>query len=134
VPAHLTLFHHLPPSVGDELHRRLKAEAADMPVPAARITGLLDLDGGVALRVQSDGLAMLRARLAEAFAGLLMPQDQAGWRPHVTIQNKVDRAIAKALHAELSATLRLPRPLAIGGVASWRYLGGSWERLRVYRF
>jgi hypothetical protein len=38
------------------------------------------------------------------------------------------------LRVDLAATLRLPRPLAIAGLASWRYLGGPWERIATYRF
>ena len=105
-----------------------------MPAPGGRIVSLLDLGGGVALRVQSDSLAAIRARLAETFAGLMTPQDMADWRPHVTIQNKVDRAKAAALHISLAATLELPRPVVIAGLASWRYLGGPWERIGAYRF
>ena len=130
----MTLFHHLPPSLGDELHQRLRREAVGVPAPGARIIGLLDLGGGVALRVQSDGLAAIRARLAETFTGLMTPQDSAGWRPHVTIQNKVDRAKAVALRVSLAATLHVPRPVTIVGLASWRYLGGPWERIGAYRF
>jgi hypothetical protein len=133
VPAHLTLFHHLPPSIADELHRRLRAETAGVSPPPARITGLLDLGGGVAFRVQCDALDAVRARLAAAFTGLLTPQDAAGWRSHVTVQNKVARPLAIALKTELSA-LPLPRPLRLAGLASWRYLGGPWERLHTCRF
>jgi hypothetical protein len=93
----------------------------------------MSLGRGTALRVDSEGLAAIRADLAEAFAGLLTPQDQAGWRPHVTIQNKVEPAIARALLAALS-TERWPRPLALAGLASWWYRGGPWEPIRTYRF
>lgn len=133
VPAHLTLFGHLPPSLADELKRRLSAETRGTKAPPARIGGLLDLDGGVAFRIESPGLEEIRDRLADAFAPLLMPQDRAGWRPHITIQNKVAPKEARALFGELSAGFR-PRPLAISGLASWRYLGGPWEPLSEHRF
>jgi hypothetical protein len=64
---------------------------------------------------------------------MLTPQDQAPWRPHVTIQNKVEPRDAKALQAQLRATFQ-PRPLAIRGLASWRYQGGPWELVREYVF
>jgi hypothetical protein len=134
VPAHLTLFHHLPPSLCDELLRRIRTIVRETPAPGATVTGLLDLGNGLALRVQSETLAAIRSDLAEAFAGMLTLQDQAGWRPHVTIQNKVDRAAARALHADLSATLTLPRPIIIAGLAAWRYIGGPWELIRTCRF
>ncbi len=132
VPAHLTLFRHLPPSLEAELSRRL-AEAASAPPPRAEITGIIDLGEGTALRVASPELEQIRDDLAEAFHGLLMPQDQAPWRPHITIQNKVDPREARALQRQLRASFE-PRPLAIRALASWRYLGGPWQALRTHPF
>lgn len=115
-----------------ELARRL-AEATKAAPPAATLTGPMSLGRGVALRVASDGLVAIRANLADAFASLLTPQDQSGWRPHVTIQNKVDPAVARALLAEM-ATERWPRPLILSGLAASWYRGGPWEPIRVWRF
>lgn len=123
--AHLTLFHHLPPSILPELKTRLAAEGRAR-CPAARITGIIDLGGGTALRVESEALAEIRERLADAFEGLLMPQDRSGWRPHVTIQNRVAPAEAKALQRSLSQGFR-PHPLSIAGLGAWYYRDGPWE-------
>jgi len=132
VPAHITLFHHLPPGVADELREQLKAEARGR-APAARLAGLRHLGNGVAYQVDSPELEAIRERLADHFAGLLIPQDQASWRPHITVQNKVTPKIAKALLTELEAAF-VPRPLKIAGLASWWYRGGPWERLSEHRF
>ena len=132
VPAHLTLFHHLAPSLADELRAQLKAEVRAF-APPARITGLQHLGRGVAYRVESDELAAIRARLADHFEGMLTPQDQAHWRPHITVQNKVEPKIAKALLTELEAGFA-PRPLTIAGLATWWYRGGPWEPLSEHRF
>lgn len=130
--AHLTLFHHLPPSLCDELLSRLRAVTADPP-PPARIDGLMSLGYGVAYRVRSDALEAVRAELADGFAPLLTPQDSVGWRPHVTIQNKARPAEAKALLAELEAGFR-PRSLSIAGLAAWYYRGGPWHPIAAFRF
>jgi len=132
VPAHLTLFRQLPPSLGDELARRLAAAAA-APPPRATIAGIVDLGEGTALRVESEALAAIREDLADALQGLLTPQDLAPFRAHVTIQNKVDPREARALQRQLRATFE-PRPLAIRALASWRYLDGPWEPLKVHSF
>jgi hypothetical protein len=132
VPVHLTLFHHLPPSLEGELRDRLAALAA-APPPRVLISGIMDLGQGTALRVASDEMEDMRAELAAAFRGMLTPQDQAGWRPHVTVQNKVQRSAAIALQKLLQAS-DFPRPLTIRGLASWRYLSGPWEKLRDYPF
>jgi hypothetical protein len=131
--AHLTLFHHLPPSIEHELGRHLAEATRGVPAPRARLAGVMSLGRGVAYRIDSPGLAAIRAALAEAFAGLLTPQDQAGWRAHVTIQNKVAPAEAKALLRELEAGFR-PRPLRLAALASWWYRGGPWEPIGRYAF
>jgi hypothetical protein len=126
------LFHHLPPSVAAELGRRL-ADYATAPAPAATVAGIMDLGGGTALRVESEGLEDIRYDLALALRGLLTPQDMAHWRPHVTIQNKVEPKAAKALQAQLRAGFER-RPLVIRGLAVWRYLDGPWELVKSFTF
>ncbi|HEX8223208.1 MAG TPA: 2'-5' RNA ligase family protein [Allosphingosinicella sp.] len=132
VPAHLTLFRQLPPSVEGELRRRLATYAAT-PAPAAAIAGIMDLGEGTALKVESEGLDDIRYDLALALHGLLTPQDRAPWHPHVTIQNKVEPREAKRLQAQLRAGFER-RPLVIKGLALWRYLGGPWEPVKSYTF
>ncbi len=132
LPAHLTIFHALPPSAEAEARHRL-AELANRRPPNALITGLMDLGGGVAYRVASDDLDEIRADLSAGFHGLLSAQDAGGWRPHVTIQNKVAPKAARALLGELEQGFR-HHPLSISGLGLHRYLGGPWEKLAVYPF
>lgn len=134
LPAHLTLFHHLPPGLLPELHARLKTATREISRPAATIGEPMLLGRGVALRVRCAPLEALRRDLADIFAGSLTPQDAAGWRPHVTVQNKAEPSVARALHAELSAEFRHPRPLFLSGVATHHYRGGPWEPIARYRF
>ena len=131
--AHLTMFHHLPPAIAPELKRRLVEATRTVPAPQARVAGLVSLGRGVAYRIDCAGLAAIRADLADAFASLLLPQDKQGWRAHVTVQNKVEPAAAKALLAELQAGF-VPRPIRVAGVASWWYRGGPWEPLSRHMF
>jgi hypothetical protein len=92
-----------------------------------------DLGSGTALRVESEELEDIRYDLAEALRGLLTVQDRAPWRPHITIQNKVEPREARRLQQQLRAGFE-PRPLAIKGLASWRYLDGPWEPIRSHVF
>ncbi len=130
--AHLTLFHHLPPSLAPELKQRL-AEITRTARPPAVAAAVISLGRGVAIRIDSPQLGAIRADLANAFAGLLLPQDAAGWRPHVTIQNKVQPAAARTLQATLAHDFT-PRPIAIIGLAAWWYRGGPWEPLSRHLF
>jgi 2'-5' RNA ligase superfamily len=132
VPAHLTLFHQLPPSAEGELHRRIAAYAA-APAPRAAIVGLMDLGGGTALRVESEALEDIRLDLASGLHGLLTPQDSGRWTPHVTIQNKVEPKDARRLQQMLRGRFD-GRPLTLKGLATWRYLGGPWEPVKTFPF
>jgi hypothetical protein len=131
VPAHLTLFRQLPPSLEGELATRL-ARAAAAPPPRASIAGIMDLGEGTALRVESAALEAIRAELAEALHGALTPQDRV-WRPHITIQNKVAPRAARTLQRQLAERFE-PRALAIRALAAWRYQGGAWEPIRDWSF
>jgi hypothetical protein len=93
----------------------------------------MDLGGGVAFRVVSAGLDAIREELAEELHGLLSAQDAGGWRPHVTIQNKVAPKEARALKERLESGFK-PRQLPIHGLGLHRYLGGPWETLGLYPF
>jgi len=132
VPAHLTIVHALPPSAESEVRSRLKRIAAQRP-PLARIEGLMDLGGGVAFRVVSPDLDRIRDDLADDLYGLLAAQDEGGWRPHITIQNKVAPKVARALIASLEREFG-PRPIGIHGLGLHRYAGGPWDGIAVLPF
>lgn len=131
--AHLTLFHHLPPSVLEELKNRLQHETRAIAAPHSRVTGLMHLGRGVAYRIESPELTAIRERLSAAFASLLMPQDAGNWRPHVTIQNKVSPSLAKFLLGALSRNFT-PRSVEIIGLSTWFYRGGPWEVISHHNF
>jgi hypothetical protein len=132
VPAHLTLFHALPPSAEHEVRARLAELTAD-GAPSAFVMGVMNLGGGAGYRVVSDDLDAIRGALAHDLHGLLGAQDSGGWRPHVTIQNKVAPKVARALCESLEANFT-ERRLRIAGLGLHRYLGGPWETLRLYPF
>ena len=132
VRAHLTMFHALPPSAEGEVRARL-AQIVRRPAPIAMIAGLMDLGGGVAFRVVSPDLDRIRDELADDLRGLVGAQDDRGWRPHITIQNKVAPKTARALKDSLERGFS-PRPLGLRGLGLHRYLGGPWEPLPNYPF
>jgi hypothetical protein len=131
-PAHLTLFRALPPSVEGEVRRSL-ARAASAPAPRAEISGVMDLDSGVALRVHSPELEAIRDQLAADFHGLLTSQDSGPWTAHVTIQNKIEPKLARALLKQLREGFE-PRPIAIAGLRLVRYVDGKWEDVAAWKF
>jgi 2'-5' RNA ligase len=133
IPAHVTLFHHLPGEEERGVVETLAAEVlAEGSMPVA-VTGLRFTGRGVAYALESSRLSALRGRLAAAFAPWLTAQDRQGYRPHVTVQNKVSPEEARALHRELEAAF-VPREIAGTGLLLWRYLGGPWEARGRFRF
>ncbi len=132
IAAHMTLFHHLPPTILNELEIRIQ-EATRAPPPRAMLSGIMSLGRGTAFRVESAALAMIRADLAHVFARMLTPQDAQVWRPHVTVQNKVSAEEARTLQRSLGADFR-PRALTLAGLGVWWYRDGPWDFALGYRF
>ena len=132
VPVHLTMFQGLPPSAEEEIKQQLALHSAGPP-PRATVAGLMNLTGGVAFRVVSDELEFIREAVADHFHGLLCAPDAAGWRPHITIQNKVSAKQSQALLDQLDRDFR-PHPLGIAGLSVHHYRGGLWGTLARYPF
>ena len=133
IPAHLTLFHALPGEQADTVRIQLEEMCrATAPVTLA-VTGLRSLGRGVAYTVASPTLGHVRAGLATRWAAWLTPQDRQKHQPHVTVQNKVDPAVARALLAELQAGFE-PFTAHGEGLHLWRYRGGPWDALATVPF
>jgi len=123
--AHVTLFHALPGEHLAGVRRELAAAVARPPFDVA-VTGVRFLGRGVALDLDAAELTALRASLARSFDPWLTRQDRQWSRPHVTVQNKVEPDVARALHAELSAAF-VPETVTARGLGLWHYRGGPWD-------
>ena len=130
--AHVTLFHALPGEHLDAVRADL-ATAADRDAFDVAVTGLRFLGRGVAFTLESAELGALSAELAAAWRPWLTPQDRQRHAPHVTVQNKVEPAVARALHDRLLAGF-MPHRVRSRGLGLWRYLGGPWEPLEELPF
>lgn len=133
VHAHITLFHHLPPAHLPEIKSRLAIMAREYPAPYAWLSDIMRLDRGVAYRIESPELLSMREILAQALNGLLIAQDQGISMLHITVQNKVESAAARALYSELSRTFE-PRALNISGLTAQYYRGGPWQEIQTWPF
>lgn len=124
--AHLTLFHKLD---GDGIAAIERVLAGDRRGEIAlSFSHLMPLGRGVAIAVTSPSLLDLRARLTRVLGAQLTAQDRQPFRPHVTIQNKVEPIAARALLTQLGSPFT-PRQGLGRAVQFWEYLGGPW-RLR----
>ena len=132
IRAHVTLFNSLPPKVEDEV-RRLLARHSATPPPPARISAIMPLGGGTAFAIESAALSAIHAELVESLHGVLTAQDGVRRKLHVTVQNKVSSATAKALQAELARDFR-PRDFAFVALELHRYRGGPWEDAGTWPF
>ncbi|MDQ1899962.1 2'-5' RNA ligase family protein [Paracoccus sp. WLY502] len=133
IPAHLTLFHHLPGAGIGWITQDLQDAARNFSPMEGRVSGLRFLGRGVAYDIDCPGIERLRDGLSAIFSQALTPQDRQRIRPHVTIQNKVAPSEARALFDELSADFR-PFPLTIRGLLLWHYRGGPWDGAGRFRF
>lgn len=130
--AHVTLFHALPPSVETELVQVLSDLARRAP-PPARVSGLMKLASGTALAIDSPAIIELHHLIADRMHGLLTQQDTRPLRLHVTIQNKVTMAAARALQAELEPTIQ-PLAFRFRGFGLYAWERGLWREVRVIPF
>ena len=93
----------------------------------------MDLGKGTALAIQSPGMLEVRAAIAEHFHGMLTAQDRHEPRLHITIQNKVTPAEAKALQRALSQSLQ-PRRFSFPALGLHLYRETHWEPLGTWPF
>ena len=133
IPAHITLFHQLPAEQGPAIGQLLQEICAKTAVLHLSLPELRYLGKGVAVAVDSPELTRLRGRLASVWSAWLSAQDRQGYRPHVTIQNKVAPDKARRLYERLAAAWE-PFPACGEGVLLWRYLGGPWELVQDFPF
>ncbi|MBP0445189.1 2'-5' RNA ligase family protein [Roseomonas sp. SSH11] len=133
IPAHLTLFHALPGEAREEIEANLATATAGTAPVALRMAGLRPLGRGVAIEVEAPALAALRRLLAQHWAGWLTRQDAQGWRPHVTIQNKVAPEAARSLLDELAQDFT-PWEARGEALLLWHYRGGPWEEAAAFPF
>ena len=133
VPAHISLFHHLPGVEWESIDATLNRIAQTQPPISLRFTGVKPTGRGVLLSVQAAGLITLRGELAGLFARDLTPQDRQPYHPHVMIMNKAERSEADQALREIQASWTSWTGTG-DRLILWRYLGGPWDEAANYPF
>ncbi|MBM6581793.1 2'-5' RNA ligase family protein [Microvirga sp. BT689] len=131
IPAHLTLFHHLPGEHLASIQHDIEACASGQQPFPLDVTGLRSLGRGVAYALASPELEDLRRHFALQWNDWLKPQDRQKHQPHVTVQNKVDPTQARALLEDLSDGFRSFEIVGVG-LDLWWYRGGPWEKVQTF--
>ena len=131
--AHLTLFHKLPGEQEAKISTEIREICREYEPLTLAVRDLRFLGRGVAYELSSPQLSALRRELVRSWAPWLGAQDSQGFKPHITVQNKVSPEQARALHQELQAAFA---PLEVEGLglSLWRYLNGPWEPAGTYLF
>lgn len=131
VRAHVTLCHAIP---ADEVDPAAALEGATArPAFAVRVRAPMSLGRGTAFRLESAGLQRVHHGLQRTWWHHLSPQDRQGFRPHVTVQNKVTPDEARATLALLAQGFT-PYDVTARGLDLFRYAGGPWEHVRRFPF
>jgi 2'-5' RNA ligase len=131
VGAHVTMFHALPAYLRQDVEAELGRVAATPSFPVG-VTDVFPLGRGVAYRLDAAEAQRLQRRLQERWRPHLTRQDAQPFRPHVTVQNKVEPAVARATLDRLRTTFH-PEVTRAVGLELWRYDGGPWTLLRRWR-
>lgn len=133
VPAHLSLFHHLPSDSEASVVRTLQEIASGSPPTPLRFGTLFRMGRGFAVRVDAPQFGQIQAQLVRAFAAVLTDQDRQPFRPHVTLMNKADRDEVARGWADAGATWSPWDGIGVSFLL-WRYAGGPWEPVCQYPF
>ena len=131
--AHITLFHSLPGAELGGIKTQLETLSLKTTLVTAEVTGLRFLGQGVAYNLRASRLQGLRTELATDWNAWLTNQDRSGFKPHVTVQNKVSVETARETLRILEARFQ-PWSFSITGLELWRYLGSLWEPVETYTF
>jgi len=131
--AHVTLFHSLPVEQKSSLEKTLQDLCAHTPVLVLTFATLRFLGKGVAAEVDCPELIHLHQQLARQWHPWLSRQDQQGYRPHITIQNKVTPDQARSLYGQLTHEWK-PFQGKGEGLLLWYYRGGPWELANQFNF
>jgi 2'-5' RNA ligase len=133
IPAHITLFHALPGEQEKEISQLLQTICAQSARIALSLPALRFLGNGVAIKIDAPALVQLRQALAEHWSDWLTRQDKQGYRPHITIQNKVTAAEAQQVYEALKARWQVLDGFG-EGLLLWHYLGGPWQLAHAFPF
>ena len=93
----------------------------------------MKLAQGTALAIDSPGMARLHGIIQDRMHGLLGPQDTRELRLHITIQNKVTTAEARALQLRLGPKLE-HRAFRFAGFGLHAFVDGLWRPIKSFPF
>ncbi|MDX2216808.1 MAG: 2'-5' RNA ligase family protein [Oculatellaceae cyanobacterium bins.114] len=133
LPAHVTLFHKLPSEQETAIHQTLQHFCEGTSILSLHFPTLRSLGQGVAIEIQSSELIELRKQLARGWSDWLSTQDRQGYRPHITIQNKVSVGEAQQVYQQLMSQWN-PSDGYGEGLLLWRYEGGPWTLIHEFLF
>ncbi len=131
--AHITLFHHLPGEELSKIRTDLQEICGKTGEFEIEFSEWRFLGKGSAITVESAELNGLRNELANKWKNWLTRQDQQKFKPHITVQNKVEPDEAKILFAKLLSDWE-KRVGTAKGLSLWFYLGGPWKLENEFLF
>jgi 2'-5' RNA ligase len=126
IGAHVTMFHALPGELEEQARIDLVHEAGP-PFPVG-VAGVLPLGRGAAYALAAPELVRRHRALQQRWWEHLGPQDRHGFRPHITVQNTVTPAEARATVAVLRRAFR-PYEAQAAAFVLWRHDDGPWTEL-----
>ncbi|MDQ3292230.1 MAG: 2'-5' RNA ligase family protein [Bacteroidota bacterium] len=129
--AHVTLFHHLPADLA--ITQLLETVAVRQAAFMGQVSEVIKLGRGVAFKLQSEELKQIHGYLQKQWLDWLSPQDRQGFRPHITVQNKVTPDTAQTLFTQLVNAFT-PFSFQSIGLSLWEYQGGPWLKIKDYPF
>ncbi|KAH7065414.1 2'-5' RNA ligase superfamily-domain-containing protein, partial [Macrophomina phaseolina] len=135
-PAHLTMFHALPGSERNGIVAALEELCRNI-WPFKVTTGApFRLKRGVGISVAQglEDAQRVHRELQQRWSGILSAQDSQSWRPHWTIQNKVDEEVVAAKTMDEVQTEFQGAEGTADGVVLFLYDKGRWRYESHFEF
>lgn len=140
--AHLTLFHALrgenrtsiEEEINQVLYQHLPKEGESEGSATLQFPKLISLGRGFAAEVVCAPLVKIHRALQGKWWNDLTPQDRQGFRPHVTLQNKVSPVSAQNTLQQLAPNWRADHTGTLQGLTLWVYQesSGTWSDPRYF--
>ena len=131
IDAHLTLFHALP--IEEYIMEDLVEVASQYHPFTIKALEPAFIGRGVAYKLESTEVRALHESLRKKWVEILSPQDKQKLWPHITVQNKVEKAEAEALMDFLKSYFSSFEFFALG-IDIWEYRQGPWSHKQFLPF
>ncbi len=130
--AHITVFHKLPLTERSRITEDLKRVCETTNSFEISFSKVIFYGKGTGISADAQKLVGIRQTLTDTWKPLLSRQDLQKFRPHITIQNKVESTNARRFYEKFQSSWQTVTGKIVG-FDLWRYENGPWVFEKTFR-